>query len=728
MDCYGATVTVHPRVTGLFSYAGAMGHVRLYLGLSALSCGALLGCGQDHTLLHVPGFVPAQAADSVPPSVLPPSTLPPSTPPPSSMALPGEEAFADGQVLTVQLTMDPASFRELEEHGNREQYVVAAARLEGAGLGRVELAELGVRHKGSYTLHHCWDNFGGVRSYLAECAKLSFKLKFDFVDSGLRFDGLKRLNLHAASGDLSKLRDLMAYQLYRDFGVDAPRAVPARLYVNGAFKGLFIAVEDVDGRYARAHYPEGPNGNLYKEVWPNPGADEASFLAALQTNEDLGDVTDLRAFANAVGQSTDATFDADMEPHVELEAILRYIAVDRALRNWDGIMAFYSPWSPHNFYWYRDDGPEPRFHLIPWDLDNALWAFDPYMQPQQWVTAEPIPDFNSAPLDCEPRPIWEPASPVRVTPPRCDPFLDRLARIHWPRLVELSRELLEGPFAEAKLHALADRWEPLVAPIVAEDPTLDLTAWQAGVSELHNVLAGIGPGFRSFLDQGLISEVREGQLTQLSPAELAVATSDTGFQVGLPTNFEFVTPPASGVPVGVYTYADPLATSSALWSAESPIAGTADLRFDFTFNRGPEPYDEWAGISIEGPEVDMRGRSALVVWLSSDVPREVRIRLSSPAYDEEFGEILPEFSSDDTVGPETRAVIIDLRNFSYPDWAKLLWTGQQGFPGTNAEALSRVLERANGVIISPLATVDPTGELASDIETGHLRIDNIYFL
>ena len=695
-----------------------MGNGRLYLGVLALSCGALSGCGRDQTLLHGPGLEPDQGAEP----------LPPSPTPPSPMALPGEQAFADGQVLTVQLTMDPASFRELEEHGDREQYLATAARLEGTGFGRVELAEVGVRHKGSYTLHHCWDDFGGVRSYLAECAKLSFKLKFDFVDSGARFDGLKRLNLHAASSDLSKLRDLMAYQLYRDFGVDAPRAVPARLYVNGAFQGLFIAVEDVDGRYARAHYPEGPNGNLYKEVWPSPGADDASFSAALSTNEELGDVTDFRAFADAVAQSTEATFEADMAPYVELEPILRYIAVDRALRNWDGIMAFYLPWSPHNFYWYHDDGPEPRFHLIPWDMDTALWAFDPYMHPEQWVTAEPVPDFNSAPLDCEPRPVWEPAGTVRITPPRCDPFLDRLARAHWPRLVDLGREMLEGPFAEAKLHALADRWEPIMAPIVAEDPTLDAGGWQAAVNELHAILEGIGPGFRSFLEQGLITEVREEQPSQLSAAELAVATSDTGFQVGLPTNFEFSTPPSGGVPVGVYAYADPLATFSALWSAESPIAGAADLRFDFTFNGGPELYDEWAGIGIEGPEADMRGRTALVVWLSSDVQRQVRIRLSSQAYDQEFGGILPEFASDHTVGPEARAVVIDLRNFAYPDWAKLLWTGQQGFPGTDAEALARVLERANGVLISPLATVDPAGELRSDTETGHLRIDNIYFL
>jgi hypothetical protein len=43
--------------------------------------------------------------------------------------LPGDGVFADGQLLEVRLTIDAAAFRELEEHGNLEQYVPTAARL-----------------------------------------------------------------------------------------------------------------------------------------------------------------------------------------------------------------------------------------------------------------------------------------------------------------------------------------------------------------------------------------------------------------------------------------------------------------------------------------------------------------------------------------------------------------------------------------------------------------------
>src|SRR5690606_9343610 len=227
--------------------------------------------------------------------------------PAPSRGLPGDAVFASGELLEVELTVDPAELRELDEHGDLEQYVPAAVRLRHAALPRVELAEVGVRHKGSYSLHHCWDEFGGVRSYDNECAKLSLKLKFDELDPQARFDGLKRLNLHAVMGDATKLHDLVAYQAFRDFGVDAPRAMPARVSVTGQSRGLFTAVEDVDGRYTTAHFPDAPDGNLYKEVWPNASVPDATFVAALETNEEAADVSGMRAFAEAIARSTPET-------------------------------------------------------------------------------------------------------------------------------------------------------------------------------------------------------------------------------------------------------------------------------------------------------------------------------------------------------------------------------------------------------------------------------------
>jgi spore coat protein H len=647
---------------------------------------------------------------------------------PETASLPGQALFLGREVLEVRLTIDSTSLRELDEHGNREEYMPASVRLERAGMPVAELGQVGVRHKGAYSLHHCWDNFDGERSHEAECAKLSLKLKFDEYDPGARFDGLKRLNLHASMGDASKLRELIAYQTFRDFGVDGPRAIPALVIINDEVRGLFIAVEEIDGRYTAAHHPEGPNGNLYKEVWPNVHTSDQDFAAALETNEEKMVVTDMRAFAEAVSRSTSATLTAELEPFVSIESLLRYIAVDRALRNWDGIMAFYSPTSPHNFFWYRDDGPEPRFHLIPWDLDNTLWAFDPYMGPEQWVTAAPIPNFNAQPRDCQPRAVWEPMSTTRVTPPRCDRLLDVLAESSWSRLVAIGHELSAGPLAPARLAELAHVWAPVLEPLVAADPTLDAYAWQQGVAAFRDLIARAAPEFEGFLAEGLIDEPAPGTSEAPSPADLLTPTVDSGLHVGGVTNFEFATPPAAAQPAGVFTYGDPLATFAAGWSTGSPISGTADLRFDFTFNRGPGTYDEWTGIGLACGETDVTQHSSIVVWLSADVARSVRVRLLSSAYDDLFGGVSSEFGTDHAVGPVPTAIVIDFADLYYPDWAKGQWTSGQGFPGTDAEASMLVRQRFGGLIFAPSATFDAQGELSVASEAGFLRIDNIYFL
>ncbi len=444
---------------------------------------------------------PAVTGPHVPTSG-PDPLLPPIPPEP----LPGAGVFVEDQVLEIHLTLAPADQASLEANGDDEVYVPAQASITGTDIGQVQLDQVGMRHKGAYSLHHCW-NDAGVRSYEDECAKLSYKLKFDEYAADARLDGLKRLNLHAASGDATRMRELIAYSTFREFGVDGPRTAIAKVHVNGSFEGLFIAVEALDGRYTKAHFSEGGgDGNLYKEVWPRSGLSSTRLAASLRTNEDVGDVSAFIAFGNAVGASTQATFAANMRQWVDLEHILRYIAVDRALKNWDGIMAFYSPSSPHNFYWYHDVGGSGRFQLVPWDMDNTSWDFDPYMDPQSWVTAAPVPDWNEEPTNCSPRSVWDTSGNLSITPPRCDRFLDLLAETHFDRFQSAADELLAGPFDPARLVAKVTHFSELLEPIIAEDPYVNLAEWRSERDDFKLLLQRSSEDFRAFAAGGLRTE------------------------------------------------------------------------------------------------------------------------------------------------------------------------------------------------------------------------------
>jgi hypothetical protein len=133
------------------------------------------------------------------------------------------------------------------------------------------------------------------------------------------------------------------------------------------------------------------------------------------------------------------------------------------------------------------------------------------------------------------------------------------------------------------------------------------------------------------------------------------------------------------------------------------------------------------GVGISCTATDVTRYSRVVVWLAADVERSVRVRLSSDAYDTLFGGIASEFGADVSVGPEPRAVVINFGDFNYPPWTKEDWTAEQGYTVSDAEARELVLQRFEGLIFGPNATVDANGELSAPTEAGYLRIDNIHF-
>jgi spore coat protein CotH len=207
--------------------------------------------------------------------------------------------------------------------------------------------------KGSYgTLYGCFENGELI------CERLSLKLKFSMLDEDLRFFGLKRLNLNANRHDDSRMKEKLAYDLYRAMDLPAPRASWAVLKVNGQSYGLYGMVEEIDGTFTKDRWPDYPDGNLYKEIWPTD-TDPAFILAGLKTNEDVGDVSSFVEFGEAVSAAgaPDAVREV-LARHTDLEHFARYMAVDEAILSLDGVTYFYTDdglwFHNHNYYFYED--------------------------------------------------------------------------------------------------------------------------------------------------------------------------------------------------------------------------------------------------------------------------------------------------------------------------------------------------------------------------------------
>ncbi|MBN2195185.1 MAG: CotH kinase family protein, partial [Polyangiaceae bacterium] len=251
------------------------------------------------------------------------------------------------------------------------------------------------------------------------------------------------------------------------------------------------------------------DGDLYKEVWPRPAMSGDVLLEALRTNDDPDDNPEVAAFiefGNAVGAATEATFVDAMAGFVDIEEVLRYMAVDRAIKNWDGVTAFYWAERSHNFYWYHNDGAQSLFHLIPWDLDQTMWEYDPYMDPVYRHADRQVPDWNVKPLSCSPITVWDSGGDVTVIPAGCDPFINLLAATSWDRFAAIGAELLAGPFDYDTMNERVTAWAVQIASAVDEDPVLNLPGWESQVEYFHDVLQENVEDFRAHLEEGYVVE------------------------------------------------------------------------------------------------------------------------------------------------------------------------------------------------------------------------------
>jgi spore coat protein H len=377
--------------------------------------------------------------------------------------------FDDAELRTYELTLDPGVWAALQANARDEQY--AEAELDVAGM---HVSRVAVRYKGSLgTLTSCFAD-DGTRT----CSKLSMKLKFDEYLPDQQFQGLKRLVFNSMQWDPSLLHERLAYRVFREMGVAAPRSAHARLVINGEALGVFSLVEDVDGRFTDAHFAGG-DGNLYKEQWPNSD-DVASLTASLETNQDVPDHSVLLQFRQALSGASDEQLPGVVARYMDLDSLFAYLAVDRTLTNWDGMTAFYcyeDYCENHNYYLYQDE-VEPRFTLIPWDLDNTFEVTSPLAT---------VPGVFEIPADCSERLM---AMGRIVMPPACDPLLRGLALADRGAYAAALDRLLAGPFVVSTLEGWLDAWQAQLEPVVAGDANgPGLGEFRAAVEILRGSLA-----------------------------------------------------------------------------------------------------------------------------------------------------------------------------------------------------------------------------------------------
>lgn len=209
-------------------------------------------------------------------------------------------------------------------------------------------------------------------------AKKSFKVSFNHLTSGRRYYGVKKFNLNGEHNDVSIMRARICWELGAALGLPVSRVAHTELYINNAYRGLYINLEHINDDWLDHRYGTSA-GNLYKCTYPaslnylsnNPN--DYKFIGAtgdrayeLKTNEDADDYSDLAHFIDVLNNTPDAQFLCALDDVFNIEGYMKVLAFEVVTGHWDNYSV-----NQNNFYLYHHP-VTGKFEYIPYDMDNTF--------------------------------------------------------------------------------------------------------------------------------------------------------------------------------------------------------------------------------------------------------------------------------------------------------------------------------------------------------------------
>ncbi len=176
-----------------------------------------------------------------------------------------------------------------------------------------------------------------------------------------------------------------------------------------------------------------------------PGSQQGDLLdqMGLKTNENKSNHSLLFRFLDILNNEPDETFPAEIEKVLDVDEVLRFLAVSTLIVHLDNYIAM-----GHNYYLYDDNG---KFVIIPWDLNMAFGTFNFGLDRNQLINYY----------------IDEPTGGAVDERPLVNRLLSH--QTYLDTYHGYLRELLDGPFAIDRINSRIDQIADLVRPFVAAD-------------------------------------------------------------------------------------------------------------------------------------------------------------------------------------------------------------------------------------------------------------------
>lgn len=284
------------------------------------------------------------------------------------------------RVNRVDLTIPPSSLitirQEFDTRTDPPNFSYVPAKiLIHLPTGNIGPLDVGVRLKGGW----------GSQRNIDE--KAAFKIKVDYASKETQtILGLKKLTFNNAVQDPSYINEALAYRVFRNTGVGAPRVGFVRMFVNCSDflsplpptsdprsqctdYGLHTNIETWD-EVALSRWL-GETTHLYEGGTPHLPDVTNDGIAGIRKDIGSNDRSSLQALAQINNLDGEDWFNA-MKANSNLEQMVQEWATEIFVGHWDSYA-----WNKNNYYLHTDKAG--KWRMFPWGTDQTFnWLEDPY--------------------------------------------------------------------------------------------------------------------------------------------------------------------------------------------------------------------------------------------------------------------------------------------------------------------------------------------------------------
>lgn len=218
-------------------------------------------------------------------------------------------------------------------------------------------------------------HYRGMSSYMAvgEGSKRSLNLALDFAHKDQNIGGYRTLNMLNAHEDPTYLRPLLFLDIAREY-LPAAKANFARVVINGESWGIYDNVQQFNKDFVKEWF--GTTQGARWKVRGNPGGqgrltylgdDPAAYkgIYTIKTKDDPKVWASFIKLCKVLNETPADKLEQALDPLLDIDGALRFIALDNALINNDGYWIRTSDYSI-----YQD--VKGRFHVLPGDVNETF--------------------------------------------------------------------------------------------------------------------------------------------------------------------------------------------------------------------------------------------------------------------------------------------------------------------------------------------------------------------